>query len=270
MADLTCPDCGLTRNYRPAEIAKRKSPTCWDCRSAKKRAARVTLKCPHCGHERSLKPSEAAKRSGESCFHCARYVPAEMPDTYDADYVVGVVSGYGFLISDKKPDGRCGYYVGLTVTDRAFAEKFRHHAAAAMNRRPWMKPYVTSRDGTPEIGMPPTTVTDWHVKAGSRQWHDMLVPYKKDRNFDGILDKSEEFRRGFLQGVLDSDGYVSPHGYCDISKQDIALLEAVKAVLESLGERAAIYGPYPYSRGVAHLRTTAKLQKTTEAMAVQG
>jgi hypothetical protein len=44
----------------------------------------------------------------------------------------------------------------------------------------------------------------------------------------------------------------------------LELLAAVKRILRSLGEKAAIYGPYPYGRGVAHLRTRAGFVKTKE------
>ena len=62
--------------------------------------------------------------------------------------------------------------------------------------------------------------------------------------------------------MLDSEGYVSPSGYIDIANKDMNLLWLVRDVLASLGYRSSIYGPYSYSRGVAHLRTTNDFQKT--------
>jgi intein-encoded DNA endonuclease-like protein len=186
-----------------------------------------------------------------------------MPGTFDAGYVVGAVLGDGSIIRDTKRDGTCGYYVVLAVRDVAFAERFRRHVSACMGRKPWIKSYVVRRKGNPDIGMPPTIATEWHVKVGSREWYDLLSPYKHGREFGGLPARSEEFRKGFLQGIFDSEGYIGPTGYRDIAGKDMDLLRVVKSVLESLGEKAAIYGPYPYSRGVAHLRTTTKLQKTT-------
>jgi len=116
--------------------------------------------------------------------------------------------------------------------------------------------------------MPETHVKEWITEINSREMYDNLAPYKIERKLDGILLRSEEFRRGFFQGVLDAEGYQNPK-YLDIAGADLELLLVVKQVLESLGQAAKIYGPYPYARGVAHLRTRPTFTKTTERSAAR-
>ena len=52
--------------------------------------------------------------------------------------------------------------------------------------------------------------------------------------------------------------------YLDIANKDMALLNATVAVMATIGVSAKVYGPYPYSRGVAHLRAKPLWTKTTE------
>ncbi len=115
----------------------------------------------------------------------------------------------------------------------------------------------------PAIGMPETRIGEWIVGIWSREMYDHLAPFKIERKLDSILLQSEQFRRGFFQGILDAAGYQNAK-YLDITSKDFDLLYLVQQVLESLGQPAKIYGPYPYSRGVAHLRTAVTFTKTTE------
>jgi hypothetical protein len=256
-----CVKCGAIRNYRPATAAKLKTALCWSCFTEMKAATWRTFTCPHCGRERVLPPGEAGKRKGQTCFHCPRYAPAKMPETYDAGYVVGAVIGDGSLRRIETGKSQFGYYIYLGVTDSSFAERFRRHLQKCVRRTPWMVARKVTKKANPSLSIPGQTITEWRVGVGSRQWYDRIKPYKLDRRYDDLHERSEQFRRGFFQGILDAEGYVNPK-YTDIANSDMELLAAVKKVLESLGERAAVYGPYPYSRGVAHLRTRAGFKKT--------
>lgn len=274
--DVTCSRCGKVRKYRPATIARLKTTLCQDCRLLAKQEARITLTCPHCGHQRTVKPSDAAKMVSETCFHCPRYTPSPLPDTYDAGYVLGTVLGDGSLAIQTRnrtyanADGTIddyeavGYTIRLNVIDRAFAEKFKHHLEVCLGRSAWMneKAYVHDRRAKPEIGMPATSCATWVVIGCSREWWDKLKPFKKDRRFDGLLDYGELFHSGFIQGILDSEGYVRPGEYADIANKDLELLNLVRNVLASLGFDSKITGPYPYSRGVTHLRIGPRFTRT--------
>ena len=50
--------------------------------------------------------------------------------------------------------------------------------------------------------------------------------------------------------------------YTDIANKDMALLELTVRMLGDIGHKAKIYGPYPYSRGVAHIRVRYPMEKT--------
>jgi len=185
----------------------------------------------------------------------------KMPETFDAGYVIGAVIGDGSLRRIETSPSRFGYYIYLGVTDSAFAARFRRHLRNCVKRTPWMVSRKVTKKANASLSIPEQTVLEWRVGVGSRQWYDRIKPYKLDRRYDDLHEHSEPFRRGFFQGILDAEGYVNPK-YTDIANSDLELLAAIRRVLESLGERAAIYGPYPYSRGVAHLRARAGFKKT--------
>jgi hypothetical protein len=225
--ELACPECGKIRKYKPATIARLRSHVCQECRFRRMKSCWVTLKCPHCGRERAEKPSEATSRTSQSCYHCARYVPGPLPETFDAGYVIGAILGDGYLAQQQHAGRGVTYTIRLHVTDRAFAERFRDHLGACTGRRAWIKSYEYTRKANPAIGMPETRVREWVVVGTSREWWDKLKPYKIDRKFGDLCQRSEKFRRGFFQGILDAEGCVNAK-YTDIANTDIELLKAVK------------------------------------------
>jgi hypothetical protein len=188
-----------------------------------------------------------------------------MPDTFDAGYVTGAVVGDGGLQRiTKGPKMGSQYEIVLRVTCRAFALKFRSHLEKCIGRKAWMTKYAGTRKANSKIGMPETAVTEHAVGITSRQWWDWLSAFKHRRNYESVLAKSDGFRLGFLQGLLDAEGYVFPGRYLDIANKDMHLLDVARQVVESFGLKAAVYGPYSYSRGVAHLRAAPFMTKTTD------
>jgi predicted RNA-binding Zn-ribbon protein involved in translation (DUF1610 family) len=257
---LECPKCGKVRNFRPATIAKLKTKVCRTCLDAEEKSKWVTKKCPHCGHEKLLPPAEASRRSGH-CLHCPRHKPGgELPDTFDGGYLLGVVLGDGCLFKGKGPTGYF-YGIKLEVTSEAFALRFKDHLEVVIGKKAWMTTSERDIKANEKIGMPATHIKTFIVGVTSREWYDILRPSKKDRNFDGILDKGEDFLRGLFQGILDSEGYANEK-YIDISNKDLQFLNLVRDVLLSLGFPATIYGPYADAKGVAHLRTLPLFTKT--------
>lgn len=259
--DAVCPDCGLVRKRSQKYMANAKSLVCRECQKKRTLAKLVNVKCPQCGRDRLLEPRDAARLTNGTCYHCPRYKPTEAPESFDFGYVAGAVIGDGSLLC-RKLNGSRAFYVQLSVTDLAFAERFRDHLAVCTGRKPSMDSRTSTKKANLAIGMPETVVTEWRVSIGSREWYDRLKPYKIDHIFDDLLGRSEDFRRGFLQGLIDAEGYISPLGYVDIANKDVDLLAVVVAVMASIGESARVHGPYPYSRGVAHLRAKAHWTKT--------
>lgn len=259
--ELKCPKCSKVRNFRPATIAKLKTHVCRTCLDAEEKSRWVAKVCPHCGRETLLPPAEAARRSGH-CLHCPRYKPgSQLPDNYAGGYLLGVILGDGCIATIKHSDGRTAFQIRLDVKSEAFADKFRDALAACTGQSPFKTTSERTMKANPAISMPETQIKTFVIGVTSREWYDILKPYKKDRKFDGILERSTDFLRGFFQGVLDSEGYVGKT-YTDIANKDIDFLGLLKNVLAVLGYPASIQGPYPYSRGVAHLRTAPAFVKT--------
>jgi hypothetical protein len=165
---LTCPVCRQERKHKPATITRLKSHICLTC-CFEERHKPVTIRCPHCGAERTMKASEAARRATGSCRKCPLYLPGELADTFDAGYVLGAVLGDGSIgrTFNKKTKG-VGFRIGLSVTDRACADRFQKHLAACVGRQPRIRSDVSDRKANPSIGMPATRTRQWTAIIDSR------------------------------------------------------------------------------------------------------
>lgn len=224
----------------------------------------MAVKCLQCGLEREMAPAAAAMHITGSCYHCPRYIPTETPETFDVGYIFGVVLGDGYLYKRfvKKMNSNA-YGILLAVTDSAFADRFAGTLERCVTSKPHRRERISLKKANPKIGMPETIVIEQIVSLSSREWFDKISPVKHDRDFDVIRSKSLEFKKGFLQGMLDSEGYVNyGNKYTDISGKDLNLLAVVREIAEACGYKAKVYGPYPYARGVAHLRINQCLEKT--------
>ncbi len=165
--------------------------------------------------------------------------------------------GDGHLVKNKYGKG-VGYSLRLEVTSTAFADKFAACLAIlTKGRKPWMKQYTYTKKANAKIGMPQVDCTTWIVVKGSREWYEKIYPVKQGKDYKLLAGKSEAFRHGFLDGIVDAEGYLHPTGSTDVANQDIGLLNVTADFARSLGFKCFITGPYPYSRGVAHLRITA-------------
>lgn len=210
-----------------------------------------------------MPPAEAAQYITGACLRCARHAPGVLPDNYDAGYLVGVILGDGSIIKKLNKNGSFSYIVCLSVTDILFADKFAETPGRLIGRKPSRDSRTRTTKGNPEIKMPPCTILCHRVQVTSRDWYDRLHSIKKDRDFSGVTARGIEFKKGFFQGLLDSEGYVNHRsGYTDIANKDLNLLALAVEVAAEIGYKAKVYGPYPYSRGVAHLRIGMALEKT--------
>ena len=196
----------------------------------------------------------------ESCLNCPRHIPGlSIPDDFDGGYVLGVVMGDGHIgtIYQTKSNSRT-FVIRLSVTSKAFADRFRDTLHRVTGHKPWQTVYASVKRGDPKLGFREKEVTEHIVGLTNRDWFDRLKTYKKDRNFSGLVERSEEFRRGFFQGMLDSEGYINPKSNrLSIVNKDMQLLEVTAWIAKSLGMNATINGPYDYSRGVARLCANA-------------
>jgi predicted nucleic acid-binding Zn-ribbon protein len=257
-----CPLCGKIRTGHGERFER--ATRCADCYNAERGAKRARVVCPKCGCVKFRKLSNQRPGTEGYCKTCARLTDASIPDTYEAGYVFGVVLGDGYLfvnpgvVRSSTGHKTKGYGVRLEVKSEAFARKFARYLEECAGRKPWMKGCAHKGAANEALKMPAQDWTRWTVVLGSREWCDKLVPVKKHRNFDLLRGTGVDFKRGFVDGMVDSEGYVcrkvSPP-YTDVANKDIELLNLTRDFLRDLGYRSRIYGPYSYSRGVAHLRT---------------
>jgi hypothetical protein len=71
-----------------------------------------------------------------------------------------------------------------------------------------------------------------HGLRGCRSWEKFIPPY--------VFTASIEYRLSFLQGLMDTDGYVDERGRCYFSSVSLALAEGVQALARSLGGKASM------------------------------
>lgn len=262
---ITCEVCGKKQNRRGARA--RLVRKCIDCHNRLKRESKVEMACPRCGKVKVVIPYFAVRRKSAYCLRCPKIIDPAIPDTYSAGYVVGVMLGDGCFAKSRSStankDGTrpSAFALRLAVTSEAFAQKFATHIERLTGRRPWTGSYTRKRKANPALRMPESISTEWIVIRSSREWYERLWPIKHEHAYGRITDKGPEFKAGFVSGMIDSEGYINPK-YTDIANKDMALLELTVRMLGDIGHRAKIYGPYPYSRGVAHIRVRYPLEKT--------
>lgn len=270
---VTCPKCGAERRLYPSLAAELTTKFCRDC-YVNRDGPDIEVTCPECGKKRMVRPARARAMRHGYCDKCratyTRHYDLTIPDTWSAGYVFGAMIGDGTLIygydegRDRRPQG-----FRLAVTCRAFAERFLENATACTGKTTPIHEGTVWNKGCPKIGMPPMLSIRRTVAITDREWHEKIAQVKKDKRFDLIMSLGLDFKKGFVQGLLDAEGYIflgknkDGHGmYTDFANKDMDLLRVTQAFLAEAGVKSAIYGPYPYSRGVAHLRVRGAMVKT--------
>ena len=258
---VTCDLCGKTRKMFKPEALKRKSDRCMACQRVEKtRNGRVCLICPRCGKVKRVKKCTVREGTLGYCRGCDVIYDKTIPNTYDSGYVVGVMMGDG-CFRPQKTKSSIGFVLRLDVKSEAFARKFREVAARCTGNEGWTGTYHRVNKANPKIKMPAVDGMYWLTVVGSREWYEKLQPIKKAKEWSRLDGFGDEFAKGFVDGMVDSEGYVNDT-YTDIAGKDVGLLEVTRKYLKQLGYKAKIYEPYSYSRGVSHLRVTVPLHKT--------
>jgi len=154
-------------------------------------------------------------------------------------YVVGVVCGDGWI--NKYRNKRVGghhYRVGLDVTNREFAEEFKHALQAlSRNKIQFFKCLQRSRNRVYEMYR--VYVNDKTLYNEVRNILSNIYEYVRN------LDR-DDFGR-FLRGFWQSDGWLTipkgrPHDpRIWIANTDIALLKAIGDSLEKYGIKPCLY-----------------------------
>lgn len=261
---LTCSKCGERHDAIPSVAKNYKTDLCRKCYDDGRKALRQRIECPQCGKVRWLSPAQAADCPNGYCRSCPGVYDTTVPDTYDAGYVFGAAMGDGYLQRGHPH----GFGIRLDVTDLAFADRFADHLRKASGRKVWRGTRIAVRAASP-LGFPEGQTLFYRVYLPSREWYGKLQPFKDGRKYEALFDLGPDFKAGFIQGILDAEGHVYPSGTVDLANKDRELLRLAAKFFADLGyEKAAhIYGPYPYSRGVAHLRIVRTGLKKTKTEA---
>jgi hypothetical protein len=188
---------------------------------------------------------------------------------YTFGYVIGVVFGDGcaFPITSRIPHTRSDgtrryhdsttYCIKLQVTSHIFANRFAEHWNVLIGKFPRVKTSVrtnfsksTLKGRSEKYRVQLFTVEPRHTLVGR-----YLRWLKYESEPSELLRFPLEVMRGFVHGMIDSEGYLNPKkpGFIDIANKNIKLLDTLVSMLERLNCKATVY-TYP-SQNVSHLVT---------------
>ena len=188
---------------------------------------------------------------------------------YAFGYVMGVIFGDGCISRElqqqshirsdgtRSPGMATIYLVRLQVTSQAFAERFGSQWEILTGRP--AKIWSTTRTNFDKSTLKGRK-EGYNVQLFNfRRCHVLLGRYfahlKYERHPSKMLDFPLEVMRGFLHGMIDSEGYLNPKvpKRIDIANKDIDLLNTLVIMLERLGYTANVYTSP--SQSVSHLVT---------------
>ena len=190
---------------------------------------------------------------------------------YAFGYVIGVLFGDGSVSKDvhgnlKRADGTVRprpvtlYRVRLQVTEQVFAERFASQWTILTGKTPSIM--TTTRTdfskSTLKGRREEYRVNLFNIGPRHAIFGRYLAYLKYEKHLSRMLDFPLEVIRGFVHGMIDSEGYVRAK-YTDIANKDIDLLNTLVIMFENLGYAATVY-TYP-SQAVAHLRTPTNYYK---------
>jgi len=252
-----CPDCVLKRKSCAVCGIEKRSPglRCVQCEYAA-RFGRPNLKI-----RREEKPIEQVISEAE--------VIGLLPEKrYAFGYVIGVIFGDGSISKDvvkhlKRADGSPRvrpvtlYRVRLQVTEEAFAERFVKQWSVLTGKTPniWQTTRTNFNKSTLKGRREEYSVQLFDVNFAHALFGRYLAHLKYGKHSSRALDFPIETTRGFVHGMIDSEGYLNAKkpGRIDIANKDIGLLDTLVKMFASLGFKATIY-TYP-SQNVSHLVT---------------
>ena len=273
---IDCIVCGAS--FKPGSIAERRCPACI-LKSKSCEVCGVTKKdspgprCRKCTDIHRIDDGKTGKwnrREEKSIEQVISEVEAFgllSEKQYAFGYVMGVVFGDGSIskVTNRIPytrsDGTTRYHdstirlIRLSVTSQAFAERFAKHLEVLIDSpvRIWTSTRTnfdksTLKGRREEYSVQLFTIDKCHVLLGR-----YLAYLKHDSELYELLRFPVEVTRGFVHGMIDSEGYVNDN-YTDIANKRVALLDVMVFMFEQLGYSATVYTSP--SQSVSHLRTS--------------
>jgi|SRR6185312_9766127 len=280
-----CVRCGNTFTLNPrlpkqkyCAVCIKQSQICIDCGVKKHRSFRGP-RCKKCDTLNRIDKPNLKNRRPEKPIEQV-IVEAEefglVPEKqYAFGYVMGVVFGDGCVskVSNRqshvRSDGtqsvkRTGtYLIRLSVTSQAFAERFASQWEVLTGRPATISTKVrtnfsksTLKGRSEGYSVQLFDVNPAHMLLGRYFKH-----LKHESELYELLRFPIEVMRGFVHGMIDSEGYINPKfpGRIDIANKRITLLDVIVLMLESLGCSGTVYTSS--SQTVAHLVTRMAYRK---------
>jgi len=190
---------------------------------------------------------------------------------YAFGYVIGVVFGDGSVSKDvhgnlKRADGTVRprpvtlYRVRLQVTEQVFAERFASQWTILTGKTPSIM--TTTRTdfskSTLKGRREEYRVNLFNIGPRHAIFGRYLAYLKYESDPSELLHFPLEVMRGFVHGMIDSEGYVRAK-YTDIANKDIDLLNILVIMFARFGQKATVHTSL--SQLVAHLRTKTTYYK---------
>lgn len=225
------------------------------------------MTCKVCGSEKVIRWGTRKNKQVWRCKSCGRYFTSgekrkreERPIifNYSLGYVVGVLVGDGSISrwrdyhyfderGQQVPKAkatrivpRFRYGFQLQCKDKDFAETFARHLQEVTGRD--VSPYPIKHKPVTEMAgnklSKPYTFHGFRVQLTHKELYDKIKPLTEGLSW--IKDADIEVRRGFLRGIVDSDGGVTKRPRVHLTNKDVNLLHLVRSLLDELGIKGHI------------------------------
>lgn len=151
-------------------------------------------------------------------------------NSYEFGYILGVLRGDGW-IEDRKVYRHSTYRICLSTKDREFANFFAKIINKWCKKKPKLSLRIRFHNHTTIYGNKFNSKSRQHlVRLSSKE----VVKFIKQNSKIIYSNPSFNFKRGFCQGFIDSEGSMSLRGIYIFNKNK-KLLKLVRSFLENLG-----------------------------------
>lgn len=270
----SCQQCGNSftpRRHRQkyCSVCIEQSHVCVDCGARKHRSVRGP-RCKSCADIKRIGNPNLKNRREEIPIEQVTFEVEAfglLPEKqYAFGYVIGTVFGDGSITKDKKrnlkrrdgaPRDRLVtlYRIRLQVTERVFAERFAQQWTILIGKVPSIMTSTrtdfsksTLKGCREEYTVELFTIGPRHALLGR-----YLAYLKYDSELYELLRFPPEVMRGFIHGMIDSEGYLNPKrpGRIDVGNKRVTLLDVMAFMLDIIGYKGTVYTSP--SQSVAHL-----------------
>lgn len=177
--------------------------------------------------EARVKISKALK--GRKVPWTEKLVQRNFAQNYHFGYVLGAILGDGSLYIGKRSENVV-YLLSLGARDEDFVEGFCHHYEMLTKRKAKTRSYYKSGK------------LFFQASPANKGLYQLFFPIKHHKDFQPLFTLTKEAKKGFLAGIIDSEGHITCKGRrVIVTNEDIALLNAVQNILKTFDISSDIY-----------------------------